>query len=110
MLKNKKIIIAGGSGFIGQEIARYFESENEIIILSRQLCNQKNNRNNFSSLSVQDLNKIRFVKYDGLKTGGWTKELNGADIIINLAGKTVNCRYSSKNKKKSLKAGSIQLK
>jgi NAD dependent epimerase/dehydratase family enzyme len=39
------------------------------------------------------------VKWDGKTTGEWTNEMNGADLVINLAGKSVNCRYNKKNKK-----------
>ena len=42
-MKNKKIIIAGGSGFIGQGIARCFGNENEIVILGRHVRNHHNN-------------------------------------------------------------------
>ena len=98
-MKNKKIIIAGGSGFIGQEIAKYFEKENEIIILTRKIENERNNRNYYTTLTQNDLSKIRFVKWDGKTVGDWANELNNAAIVINLAGKTVNCRYTSKNKK-----------
>lgn len=99
MIKSKKIIIAGGSGFIGQEIARYFENENEIIILTRKTSGEKNNRNHYTSLNKNELSKIRFIKWDGQTIGDWANELDNADILINLAGKTVNCRYTSENKK-----------
>ena len=36
-MKDKKIVIAGGTGFIGEELSRYFENENEITILTRQI-------------------------------------------------------------------------
>ena len=98
-MKTKKIILAGGSGFIGQEMTKYFSKENQIIILTRQLKNVQNNRNHYNILRQHDLKNVEFVKWDGVTSGEWTKELNGADIIINLAGKTVNCRYNDKNKK-----------
>ncbi|MFZ1530317.1 MAG: hypothetical protein WAT19_16295 [Ferruginibacter sp.] len=43
-MNNLKLIIAGGTGFIGQSIANYFGNDNEIIILSRQLKSQQTNR------------------------------------------------------------------
>jgi uncharacterized protein (TIGR01777 family) len=103
-MKNKKIIIAGGTGFIGQEITKYFGKENKIVILTRQIENTKTNRNNCSSLSREDFQRVRFVKWNGKTTNdpmtnGWINELENADLIINLAGKTVNCRYNKKNKK-----------
>lgn len=98
-MKNKKIIIAGGSGFIGQEMAKYYCRENEVIILSRQVKNEKTNRNNHNSLTDEVMNKIRIVKWDGKTIGNWVSEFEKADLIINLAGKSVNCRYNEKNKK-----------
>ena len=97
-MKNKKIILAGGTGFIGQEMTKYFGRENQIVILTRQLTNQKTNRNDYSSLTKEDLKNTRYVNWDGKTAGGWFAELNGADLIINLAGKSVNCRYNERNK------------
>jgi len=97
-MKNKKIILAGGTGFIGQEMTKYFGKENEIVILTRQVRNEKTNRNDYDSLSATDLKNVHYVKWDGKTAGDWTSELNDADLIINLAGKSVNCRYNEKNK------------
>lgn len=96
-MKNKKIILAGGSGFIGQEMTKYFGKENKIIILTRQV-NEKTNRNDYNSLSADDIENATYVKWDGKTHGGWVNELNDADLVINLAGKSVNCRYNEKNK------------
>ena len=92
-MKNKKIILAGGTGFMGQEMTKYFGKENKIIILTRQV-NEKTNRNDNNSLSAEDVKNIHYVKWDGKTTGEWTNEMNGADLVINLAGKSVNCRYN----------------
>ena len=98
-MKNKKIIIAGGAGFIGQELCNYFGAENDIVILGRQSPNQTSNAFNENNIQKALVNKIRFVKWDGINTGEWTQEIDGADLVINLAGKSVNCRYTEKNKK-----------
>ena len=98
-MKNKKIIIAGGSGFIGEEMIRYFGKENTIVILTRKLPGSKNNRNQYSSLTNAELTKTRFVQWDGKTIGAWCQELEAADLIVNMAGKSVNCRYTAKNKK-----------
>lgn len=97
-MTGKKIILAGGSGFIGQEMISYFGKENSIVVLTRQLQGSANNRNHYSSLTTVQLQNVRMVKWDGCPAGDWVKELDGADIIINLAGKSVNCRYTSSNK------------
>ena len=97
-MKNKKIILAGGTGFIGQEMTKYFGKENNIVILTRQINNAKTNRNDYDSLTAADLKNVKYVRWDGKTVGDWISELNGADLIINLAGKSVNCRYNEKNK------------
>jgi uncharacterized protein (TIGR01777 family) len=98
-MKNKKIIIAGGSGFIGEEMIRYFGKDNKIVILTRLLPNTSNNRNQYSSLTSTELSNTTFIQWDGKTIGGWYKELEAADIIVNMAGKSVNCRYTAKNKR-----------
>ncbi|MBI2730960.1 MAG: TIGR01777 family protein [Sphingobacteriales bacterium] len=98
-MKNKKIIIAGGTGFIGEEMSRYFGNENDITILTRNVTHQKTNRNNYSFISNDDKMNLKYRQWDGKTLGEWSKCLDGADLIINLAGKTVNCRYTEKNKR-----------
>ena len=95
---NKKIILAGGTGFLGQEITKYFGRENKIVILTRQV-NEKTNRNDYDSLTEEDIKNVHYIKWDGKTAGPWIHELNDTDLIINLAGKSVNCRYNEKNKK-----------
>lgn len=94
-MNNRKIVIAGGSGFIGRCIAKYFSSTNEIVILTRKV---KGRNNAFDGLDLAGYPNIRLVYWNGKDIGEWAKELDGADIIINLAGKSVNCRYNAKNK------------
>ena len=98
-MKNKKIIIAGGTGFIGQEITRYFGTGNEIVILTREIINAKTNSFGQSIINSHELPKLNYVKWDGVSVGDWAKELEGSDMVINLAGKTVNCRYDENNKR-----------
>lgn len=84
-MKNKKIVIAGGTGFIGNGLVEYFGEHNRIVILSRR------------PLSGERPN-VTFVQWDGRTTGAWTAALEDADLLINLAGKSVNCRYNEANK------------
>jgi uncharacterized protein (TIGR01777 family) len=97
-MKQKKIVIAGGSGFIGQALCNYFGKEYTLVILSRQIPNQQTNAYGKRQIEQQILGNIHFVTWDGATIGPWAQELDGADMLINLTGKTVNCRYTRKNK------------
>jgi uncharacterized protein (TIGR01777 family) len=78
-----KIIIPGGSGQVGTVLARHFHEEgHDVTVLSR---------------SPQKL-PWRVVAWDGQTLGDWTKALEGADALINLTGRVVNCRYTYKNR------------
>ena len=97
-MKNKKIIIAGGTGFIGQAIAKYFGRENHIVILTRQAVNGLL-RNNKKLLKATDGYNITYWRWDGRNIERhWAADIDAADLVINLAGKSVNCRYNAKNK------------
>jgi uncharacterized protein len=98
-MKNKKIIIAGGSGFIGQQLAKYFGKENEIVILGRQSGDMHKNSYDEKILTASDNYNPRYIKWDGKNIEeDWFREIDGADLVINLAGKSVNCRYHKKQK------------
>ena len=80
-----KVIIAGGSGFLGQKLARSLISDGyEIVVLGRQDHGPK--------LAG------RFVQWDGKSLGDWASELEGSIALFNLAGHSVDCRYTPENK------------
>tara|TARA_R110002073_G_scaffold118918_6_gene259508 strand:- start:23458 stop:24429 length:972 start_codon:yes stop_codon:yes gene_type:complete len=78
-----KLIIAGGSGFIGLSFTKYIAStapdDWEIIILSR-------------SKPKCDPSHAKWVQWDGRTLGEWTDHLVGATHILNLAGRSMDCR------------------
>jgi uncharacterized protein (TIGR01777 family) len=81
-----KIILAGGSGFLGSLLANYFAVRGmEVVILTRSPKTRTAS--------------IREVRWDGATAGNWFMELEGARALINLAGISVNCRYNARNRK-----------
>lgn len=85
----KKLIIASGTGFLGQVLVKHFQNKfDQIVILSRS--------------KHSDYNNIRFVVWDGKSIGSWTEEFKDVHTIINLTGKSVDCRYTQKNKEEIL--------
>jgi len=81
------IIIAGGTGYLGQVLANSHLKENyRFVILTRSLNAWKSSEN------------IRYMQWDAKNQGNWSSEINGSYAVINLAGRTVNCRYTRKNK------------
>ena len=98
----KKIVIAGGTGFIGIELINYFSAENEVIVLTRGKANVKTNSYGLAADKQINSSNIQYVLWDAKNRGLWTKELEAADLLINLCGKTVNCRYTKRNKQEIL--------
>ena len=80
-----KIVIAGGTGFLGKALEHYFSGQGaDVFIFTRNPVagNQ--------------------IKWDGHTLGDWKDSLENADVLINLAGKSVDCRYNAKNKNEIL--------
>lgn len=77
-LKDKRVVIAGGSGFLGLSMAHAFtEAGATVTILSRS--------------APQPSDRWQHVVWDGRTLGDWNSVLDGCDAVINLAGRTVNC-------------------
>lgn len=86
-----KIILAGGTGFIGKHLADHFVAKGDEIVI-------------FSRSNKPASGKIKFVQWDGKTLGAWKNEIDGADVVINLAGRSINTRYTEKNKKEVLES------
>jgi len=79
-----KIVIPGGSGQVGTVLARAFQGDgHEVVVLSR----------------MPRPRPWRVVAWDGRTLGPWSKELETAGVVINLAGRSVNCRYDAANRR-----------
>ena len=85
-----KIVIPGGSGQVGAVLCRAFsDTKDEVVVLSR---------------NPTPRSAWRSVQWDGRTLCGWTQELEGADVVINLAGKSVNCRYGKRNRQEIMES------
>ena len=79
-----KIIIPGGSGQVGTILARKFQREgHEVIVLSRSPAAQP----------------WTVLKWDAVNLGPWIESFENADVILNMAGRSVNCRYTAENRR-----------
>ena len=80
-----KVIIPGGSGQVGTVLARAFHQRgDDVVVLSR---------------TQNSAPPWRVMKWNGETLGDWASEIEGADTVINLAGQSVNCRYTAENRR-----------
>jgi uncharacterized protein len=84
-----RIVIPGGTGQVGTLLARAFLADgHEVVVLSRR----------------PEPAPWRVVQWDAQMLGPWVSELDGADVVINLAGRSVNCRYTPENRRAILES------
>jgi uncharacterized protein (TIGR01777 family) len=84
-----KIVIPGGSGQVGTVLARAMHGEgHDVVVLSRQPSAQP----------------WRAVGWDGATLGAWSTELEASDVVINLTGRSVNCRYTPRNRQEIIES------
>ncbi|WP_061249497.1 TIGR01777 family oxidoreductase [Leptospira alstonii] len=82
----KKIILAGGSGFLGKSAALFFKNLGyNVIVLSRSNSHESEG--------------LKYIQWDACNIGEWINELENSVAIVNFTGKSVNCIYTEKNKK-----------
>ena len=82
-----KIVIPGGTGQVGTVLARAFVTDgHDVAVLSRKKSSQP----------------WKIVEWDGKTLDDWANEINGADVVINLAGRSVNCRYNETNRRQMM--------
>lgn len=84
--KSQRVVLAGGSGFLGTRLAEELAARNyEVVILTRK--------------PRQSSGSARERHWDGQSLAQWAAELDGATAVVNLAGRSVNCRYTPQNRR-----------
>ncbi len=101
MEPKRRIVVAGGSGQLGCMLARHWAAAgHEVVVLSRQASAAA-----AVAASPAASGRVRTVAWDagaafaaGGPLGAWAGELDGADVVVGLAGRPVDCRYSAANR------------
>src|ERR1700676_4156030 len=84
-----RVVIPGGAGHLGRLVAaRLYARSDEVTVLSRGGA----------------VASWRTASWDGENLDDWTRELDDADVVINLAGRSVNCRYNAGNRREILES------
>lgn len=80
-----KAVLAGGRGFLGHSLAHYLAARGwQVTVLTRAP------------------NTPGEVAWDGRSLGSWARELDGADALVNLTGRSVNCIHDEANRREIL--------
>lgn len=82
--EKRRIVLPGGSGQVGAILARHFYAQGDDVVVVARTAKPV---------------PWKTVPWDGETVGAWTSELDGADLVINLAGRNVNCRYTPENRR-----------
>lgn len=84
-----KVVIPGGSGQVGTILARALHRDgHDVVVLSRR----------------RDVQPWRVVRWDGATLDDWKREIDGCDVVVNLTGRSVNCRYTAANRQEILQS------
>ncbi|MEA2163337.1 MAG: uncharacterized protein QOK37_1464 [Thermoanaerobaculia bacterium] len=81
-----KIVIAGGTGHLGSLLTEALRARgDDVVVLSRNT-------------------EAHAVRWDGKTLGPWASAIDGADVVINLAGRSVDCRYSERHRREIMRS------
>ncbi|MEY2495900.1 MAG: uncharacterized protein QOJ45_2392 [Verrucomicrobiota bacterium] len=87
----KRIVLAGGSGFVGQALAPIFVAKGyEVAVLGRGSAHRDDG--------------VDYLQWDGKTIGDWTSAMDGAEAIVNLTGKNINCRHTTENRREIIRS------
>lgn len=87
----KRVILAGGSGFVGQALAPILVAKGyEVVVLGRSVVHRKDG--------------VDYLQWDGKTVGTWSSALEGAEAVVNLTGKNINCRHTPENRREIIRS------
>ncbi|HSV62808.1 MAG TPA: TIGR01777 family oxidoreductase [Chthoniobacterales bacterium] len=85
------VVLAGGSGFLGQSLAKVLLGKGyEVVILSRG--------------AHREGSGIRQLHWDDKTLGDWSQSIDGAKAIVNLTGRSVNCRHTPEHRREIMES------
>ncbi|HWS88981.1 MAG TPA: TIGR01777 family oxidoreductase [Pyrinomonadaceae bacterium] len=86
LVSKGRVVLAGGSGFLGRALAEAFARAGyEPVVLTREVKRTRS--------------RVRQVRWDGRTPGAWARELEGAAAVVNLAGRSVDCRHTPQHRR-----------
>ncbi|HSP45400.1 MAG TPA: TIGR01777 family oxidoreductase [Chthoniobacterales bacterium] len=87
----KRIVLAGGSGFIGQALAPALVAKNySVVIVGRGAPHREEG--------------VDYLQWDGKTLGDWARAIDGAEGIVNLTGRNINCRHTPENRREIIRS------
>jgi len=87
----RRIILAGGSGFVGQALAPVLVAKGyEVVVLGRSAAHRKD--------------RVDHLQWDGKAVDVWASALEGAEALVNLTGKNINCRHTPENRREIIRS------
>ena len=85
-MKNQTILLAGGTGTMGRILQQHFVDHGwNVVVLTRHPQHHS-------------APGVTFLHWDGRNIEAWAERLEGAEVVVNLAGRSVDCRYNARNK------------
>src|SRR5438034_11533087 len=88
---HERIVVSGGRGFIGRLLTGKLVASNyDVVVVTRS--------------PPPAAGAIRQIQWDGRTLDNWKEELEGARALINLSGRSVNCRYNERNRREILES------
>lgn len=90
----KRIVLAGGSGFLGGSLAKQLNARGySVAVLTRSPSGVR-----------EKVASVRYLAWDGRTTGAWQEAIDGAHAIVDLTGKSVDCRYTPENRREIIES------